>query len=124
MRSRPHRSEWPYIYLGAYYNRQKNAAEALRVSRAKRCRSIPSLIRLYFEMAKAYRTQKELEKSAAAARRGNRDQLSDARIITMFSGLVLRELGNQKESAEALAKYAQLQHPSGECVLNTRPRNR
>ena len=62
-------------------------------------------------MAKAYRTQKELEKSAAAARRAItiNAQMPDYFYVL---GLVLRELGNQKESADALAKYAQLQQPS------------
>ena len=106
----PHRSEWPYIYLGAYYNRRKNAGRALEFAR-KAVDLNPQSDAAHFEMAKAYRTQKELEKSAAATRRAIaiNAQMPDYYYVL---GLVLRELGNQKESADALAKYAQLQQPS------------
>jgi tetratricopeptide (TPR) repeat protein len=106
-----HRSEWPYIYLSAFYNRQKNAARALTYAR-KAIELNPRSDTVYFEMAKAYRTQKELQKSADAARSAIaiNAQVPDYYYVL---GLVLRELGNQKESAEALAKYAQLQQPSG-----------
>ncbi len=105
-----HRSEWPYIYLAAYYNRLKNAAQALGYAR-KSVDLNPQSDTAYFELAKAYRTQKELEKSAAAARRAIaiNPQMPDYYYVL---GLVLRELGNQKESTDALAKYAQLQQPS------------
>ena len=107
----PHRSEWPYIYVAAYYNRQKNAAQALAYAR-KAVDLNPQSDTAYFEMAKAYRTMKELAKSAAAARRAVaiNPQMPDYYYVL---GLVLRELGNQKESADALAKYAQLQQPTG-----------
>jgi tetratricopeptide (TPR) repeat protein len=106
----PHRSEWPYIYLAAYYNRQKNAAQALAYAR-KAVDMNPQSDTACFELAKAYRTQNELEKSAAAVRRAIaiNSQMPDYYYVL---GLVLRELGNQKESADALAKYAQLQQPS------------
>jgi tetratricopeptide (TPR) repeat protein len=106
----PHRSEWPYIYLAGYYNRQKNAAQALAYAR-KAVELNSQSDNAYFELTKAYRTQKELEKSAAAARRAIaiNSQMPDYYYVL---GLVLRELGNQKESADALARYAQLQQPS------------
>jgi tetratricopeptide (TPR) repeat protein len=105
-----HRSEWPYIYLSAFYNRQKNAAQALTYAR-KAIEVNPRSDTVYFEMAKAYRTQKELQKSADAARSAIaiNAQVPDYYYVL---GLVLRELGNQKDSAEALAKYAQLQESS------------
>jgi tetratricopeptide (TPR) repeat protein len=96
-----HKSEWPYIYLSAFYNRQKNAAQALSYAR-KAIAVNPHSDTVYFEMAKAYRTQKELA------------QVPDYYYVL---GLGLRELGNQKERTEALTKYAQLQKPSGD----TRP---
>ena len=109
-----HRSEWPYIYLSAFYNRQKNATQALTYAR-KAIEVNPQSDTVYFEMAKAYRTQKELQKSADAARRAIaiNAQVPDYYYVL---GLVLRELGNQKASAEALAKYAQLQQPSGDTL--------
>jgi tetratricopeptide (TPR) repeat protein len=109
-----HRSEWPYIYLSAFYNRQKNAAQALSYSR-KAIEINPHSDNAYFEMAKAYRTQKEPQKSANAARSAIaiNAQVADYYYVL---GLVLRQLGDQKESAEALTKYAQLQKPSGDTL--------
>jgi tetratricopeptide (TPR) repeat protein len=66
-------------------------------------------------MAKAYRTQKKFQKSADAARSAIaiNAQVQDYYFVL---GLVLRELGNQRESAKALAKYAELQQPSGNAL--------
>jgi tetratricopeptide (TPR) repeat protein len=106
-----HKSEWPYIYLSAFYNRQKNAAQALSYAR-EAIELNPHSDIAYFELAKACRTQKELQKSAAAARNAIAINAPVPDYYYVL-GLVLRELGEQKESAEALAKYAQLQKPSG-----------
>jgi len=110
-----YRSEWPDVYLSAFYNRQKNATQALIYAR-RAVELNPRSDTVYFEMAKAYRTQKEFQKSADAARRAIaiNAQVPDYYYVL---GLVLRELGNQRESAKALAKYAELQQPSG----NTAP---
>lgn len=107
-----HKSEWPYVYLSAFYNRQKNAALALTYAR-RAIEVNPRSDTVYFEMSKAYRTQKELQKSADAARSAIaiNAQVPDYYYVL---GLVLRELGNHKESAEALAKYAQFEKPSGQ----------
>jgi len=105
-----HKSEWPYIYLSAFYNRQQNADEALNYARqAVEINSASDTA--YFEMAKAYRTQKQLQKSVDAARRAIaiNSRMPDYYYVM---GLVLRELGNNQASEEALAKYAQLQQNS------------
>jgi tetratricopeptide (TPR) repeat protein len=104
------RSEWPYIYLSGFYNRRKNATEAL-IYAQKALEIKSSSDTVYFEMAKAYRTQKEWQKAADAARRAIalNSQMPDYFYVL---GLVLRELGNQAESEEALQKYAQLQQQS------------
>jgi len=109
-----HKSEWPHIYLSAFYNRQKNADKALNYPR-KAVQINSSSDTAYFEMAKAYRTQKQLQKSVDATRSA----------IAINSGMpdyyyvmgLLRELGNHQASEEALAKYAQLQQNSA----NARP---
>jgi tetratricopeptide (TPR) repeat protein len=106
-----HRSEWPYIYLSAFYNRQRNATQALIYAR-KAIEINPRSDTVYFELAKAYRTQKKLQKSADAAQSAIAINSQEPDYYYVL-GLVLRELGNQKESAEALAKFAQLQQPSG-----------
>ncbi len=101
------KSEWPYIYLSAFYNRQKNAAQALIYAR-KATEINSTSDTAYFEMAKAYRTQKQLQKAVDAARSAIaiNPQVPDYYYVM---GLVLRELGNQHESEEALANYAKLQ---------------
>jgi tetratricopeptide (TPR) repeat protein len=108
------KSEWPYIYLGSFYNRQKNAAEALLYAR-KATEINPASDAAHFEMAKAYRTQKQLQKAVDATRRAIaiNAQVSDYYYVL---GLVLREQGNQPDSEDALKKYAQLQQQSNQAV--------
>ena len=108
------KSEWPYIYISAFYNRQKNADEALNYAR-KAVGINPASDTAYFEMAKAYRTQKQLQKSVEAARSAIaiNSRMPDYYYVM---GLVLRELGNQQASAEALEKYAQLQQHSSDAM--------
>ena len=106
------KSEWPYVYLSAFYNRQKSAAEALNYAhKAMEINSASDTA--YFEMAKAYRTQKQLQKSVEAAQSAI---AINSRVPDYYyvMGLVLRELGNQQASEEALAKYAQLQQHSND----------
>jgi tetratricopeptide (TPR) repeat protein len=109
-----HKSEWPYIYLSAFYNRQKNADEALNYAR-KAVDINSASDTAYFEMAKAYRTQKQLQKSVDAARSA---VAINSRVPDYYyvMGLVLRELGDQQASQEALQKYAQLQQHSNDAV--------
>jgi tetratricopeptide (TPR) repeat protein len=108
------KSEWPYIYLSSFYNRQKNAAEALLYAR-KAVEVNPASDAAYFEIAKAYRTQKQLQQAVDATRRAIaiNSQVSDYYYVL---GLMLRELGNQPESEEALKKYAQLQQQSNQAL--------
>ena len=106
------KSEWPYSYLSSFYNRQKNPAQAL-VYAQKAIAINPESDTVYFEMAKAYRTQKQLQKAVDAAKSAIaiNPQVADYYYVM---GLVLRELGNQPESEQALQKYAQLQQHSNE----------
>jgi tetratricopeptide (TPR) repeat protein len=109
-----HKSEWPYVYLSSFYNRQKNADEALNYAR-KAVQINSASDTAYFEMAKAYRTQKQLQKSVDAARSA---VAINSRVPDYYYviGLVLRELGDQQASQEALQKYAQLQQHSNDAV--------
>jgi tetratricopeptide (TPR) repeat protein len=100
------KSEWPYIYLSTFYNRQQNAADALSYAR-KAVEINPRSDAAYFEMAKAYRSRKELQKSADAAK--NAIAIDPQAQYYYVLASVLRELGNQQQSAEAMAKYVQLQ---------------
>jgi tetratricopeptide (TPR) repeat protein len=108
------KSAWPYIYLSAFYNRQKNPAEALTYAR-KALEINSASDTAFFEIAKAYRTQKQLPKAVDAARSAI---AINSRVPDYYyvMGLVLRELGNQQASQEALAKYGELQQHSNDTL--------
>jgi len=109
---RKDRSEWPYIYLSAFYNRQRKPSEAL--SHAREALQLnPKSDSAYFEMAKAYRTQGVLQSAVNAVRNAIsiNPQMPDYYYVL---GLTLRKLGDEKASEEALTKYAQLTRSSGE----------
>jgi tetratricopeptide (TPR) repeat protein len=109
------KSEWPYIYLSAYYNRQKNPGDALDYAR-KATEINSSSDSAYFEMAKAYRTQKQWPKAVEAAQSAIavNPRMPDYYYVM---GLALRELGNRQASEEALTKYGELQQHSDAAVL-------
>jgi len=74
------------LYLSQrFYNRQKNADEALNYAR-KAVEIHSASDTAYFEMAKAYRTQKQLQKSVDATRSAHCDQLRNGGLITMLWG--------------------------------------
>jgi tetratricopeptide (TPR) repeat protein len=107
-------SEWPYVYLSAFYNRQGKSAEAL--DHARKALAInPNSDVAYFQMAKAYRSQGEWQKAADAAQLAIaiNSQTSDFYYVL---SLVLRRLGREKESEAAMAKVAELQKQSVERV--------
>jgi tetratricopeptide (TPR) repeat protein len=106
------RSEWPYIYLSAFYNHQKNANQALEYAR-KAMAINSSSDTVYFEMAKAYRTQGEWQKAADTLRSAIaiNSQVPDYYYVL---GLMLRKLGNERESEKALTKYGQLQRAAAD----------
>ena len=97
--------EWPYTYLSAFYNRQHEAGEAL-VNAHNAIEINPRSDTAYFEMAKAYRSENDLQKAAAAAREaiGISPQAQYYYVLSQ----VLREAGDKKQSAQALEKYAEL----------------
>jgi tetratricopeptide (TPR) repeat protein len=101
--------EWPYTYLSAFYNRQRNAGDAL-VYAQNAIEINPHSDAAYFEMAKAYRTRSDLQKAAAAAREAI--AISPQPQYYYVLAQVLREAGDQKQSAQALEKYVELQKGS------------
>jgi tetratricopeptide (TPR) repeat protein len=105
-------SEWPYIYLSAFYNRQKKPAEALGYAQ-KAIAINPRADTGYFEMAKAYRSQGEWHKAADASRSAIAINSQTADYYYVL-GLMLRKLGRPQQSQEALDRYAELQKQSGE----------
>jgi tetratricopeptide (TPR) repeat protein len=100
-------SEWPYVYLSAFYNRQEKSDSALEFAR-KALETNPKSDLAYFQMAKAYRTQGEWEKSAEAARRAVAINPKTADFYYVLS-YALRKLGKTQESQEAMEAFRKLQ---------------
>jgi tetratricopeptide (TPR) repeat protein len=111
-RRQKERSEWPYIYLSGFYNRQEKPTEALSYAR-QGLGVNPKSDAAHFEMAKAYRSQGEWQQALDAVRRAIsiNPQVADYYYVL---GLMLRKLGDERASEEALAKYAQLKNPAGD----------
>lgn len=105
------KSEWPYIYLCSFYNRRKDAANAIPYAQ-KATEINPTSDTAYFELAKAFRTQNEFQRAVQAVRRaiGINSQVPQYYYVM---GLMLRELGELKESEQALATYAHLLQNAG-----------
>ena len=100
-------SEWPYVYLSAFYNRQEKSDSALEFAR-KALEANPKSDLAYFQMAKAYRTQGEWEKSAEAARRAVTINPKTADFYYVLS-YALRKIGKTQESQEAMEAFRKLQ---------------
>ena len=100
-------SEWPYVYLSAFYNRQEKSDSALEYAR-KALEANPKSDLAYFQMAKAYRTQGEWEKSAEAARRAVAINPKTADFYYVLS-YALRKIGKTQESQEAMEAFRKLQ---------------
>jgi tetratricopeptide (TPR) repeat protein len=104
-------SEWPYVYLSAFCNRQRRPAEALNYAE-KAIAVNPRSGAAYLEMAKAYRSQGEWQKTADAAQHAIaiNSQAADCYYLLAVS---LRKLGRQMESQQAMASFARLQQQAG-----------
>ena len=100
-------SEWPYVYLSAFYNRQEKSDSALEYAR-KALETNPKSDLAYFQMAKAYRTQGEWQKSAEAARSAVAINSKTADFYYVLS-YALRKLGKTQESQEAMEAFRRLQ---------------
>lgn len=113
----PQKSELPYVYLSAFYNRQHSPSQAL-VYAGRAVEINPKADTAYFEMAKAYRTEKQFDKAVEAIRKAIsvNPGISDYYYVL---GLTLRELDKTAESTEALKKYGELQKRSKDSLLES-----
>jgi len=100
-------SQWPYVYLSAYFNRQEKPEQAL--SYARRALDIDSRSDLaYFQMAKAYRFQDQWQQAAAAAEMAIRINPNTPDFYYVLS-LALRKLGKAQDSQRAMDTFQKLQ---------------
>jgi tetratricopeptide (TPR) repeat protein len=101
------RSEWPYVYLSAYFNRQEQPKPALDYAR-KALELNPKSDLAYFQMAKAYRFQGDWKLAAEAARAAIQINPRTPDFYYVLS-LALRKLGRTQESQQAMETFQRLQ---------------
>jgi tetratricopeptide (TPR) repeat protein len=100
------RSEWPYVNVSAFYNRQVQPDLAIAYARKAigfNPRSAPARVQL----ARAYRVLGDWQKCAEAAQKAVdlNPWTSDAYYVL---GIALRKLGKIQESQAAMAKFEQI----------------
>ena len=102
-------SEWPYVYLSAFYNRQEKPDQALKYSE-KALEKNPKSDLAYFQMAKAYRSKGEWEKTVDAAQQAIaiNPKTPDFYFVLSFA---MRKLGRSAESQQALDMFRKLEEP-------------
>jgi tetratricopeptide (TPR) repeat protein len=112
-------SEWPYINLASFYNRQNDPSQALKYAQQAVAKN-PKSDQAYFQMAKAYRTQQEWQLAEAALQKGvgfNPD-VSDYHYVL---SIVYRKLGKAKESQEEEAAFRRLKQKEDTAAVVHRP---
>ena len=106
------KSEWPYVYLGSYYNRREDPANAL-VYAQKAIEVNPRSDQAYFQLAKAYRIQGEWQKAADAVTKAINFDPQLAEYYYVLS-LCQRKLGRQAESKTAMDQFEKLRRESAD----------
>jgi tetratricopeptide (TPR) repeat protein len=99
-------SEWPYVNVSAFYNRQEKPDLALAYAR-KAAELNPKSDSAYFQMAKAYQSNGEWRECADAAQKAI-DLNPKTRDYFYVLGIALRKLGKTKESRAAMDKFGQM----------------
>jgi tetratricopeptide (TPR) repeat protein len=100
-------SEWPYVYLSAFYNRQEKPDQALKYGE-QALENNPKSDLAYFQMAKAYRSKGEWQETADAAQQAIaiNSKTPDFYFVLSYA---LRKLGRSTESQQAMATFRKLQ---------------
>ncbi len=99
-------SEWPFINLAAYYNRQNDSQQALHYSQ-KAVEKNPTSAEAYFQMGRAYRSREEWEQAAEALQKATTHNPDNAEYRYVL-GMVYRKLGKVKESQAEEAAFRRL----------------
>ena len=100
-------SEWPYVYLSAFYNRQEEPDQALKFSEMALEKN-PKSDLAYFQRAKAYRSKSEWAKTVEAAQEAVaiNPRTPDFYFVLSYA---LRKLGRSTESHQAMDMFRKLQ---------------
>jgi protein O-GlcNAc transferase len=100
------KSPWPYEYLAAHYDRDKQPAEAIQFAQ-KALLMDPRCDLAYYAMAKAYRIQGNWQQSAAAAQKAIAINPHMSEYFYVLS-TDLRMLGKVPESEAALKQFQEI----------------
>ncbi len=99
-------SPWPYEFLGAHYNRQRQPA--LAIEYAQKALAMDSRCDLaYYDLAKAFQTQNDWQKAADEVQKAIAINSSTPEYFYLLS-IALRRLGKIPESEAALKKFEQI----------------
>ncbi|MGH9352538.1 MAG: tetratricopeptide repeat protein, partial [Terriglobia bacterium] len=99
-------SPWPYEYLSAHYNRQRQSARTIEFAQ-KALLIDPRCDVAYFDLAKAFQTQNEWQKAADEAQKAIAINSSTPAYYYLLS-VALRRLGKIPESDAALKQFEQI----------------
>ena len=99
-------SEWPFINLAAYYNRQNDSPQALLYSQ-KAVEKNPKAAEAYFQMGRAYRSLDKPEQAAEAVQKAIANNPDNAEYHYVLS-LIYRKLGKNTESQVEEAAFRRL----------------
>ena len=100
------KSEWPYINLATFYNRQNDTQQALHYSQ-QAIQKNPASGEAYFQLARAYRSRQEWERAAEALEKAIANNPHSAEYHYVLS-VVYRKLGKPRESQEEEATFREL----------------
>ncbi len=99
-------SPWPYEYLSAHYDRQRQPALAIQF--AQKALTMDSKCDLaYYDIAKAYQIQKDWRRAADAVQKAIAINSSTPEYFYLLS-IALRNLGSIPESEAALKKFEEI----------------
>jgi tetratricopeptide (TPR) repeat protein len=96
-------SPWPYEYLSAHYNRQRQPTAAIEFAR-KALEMDPRCDLAYFDLAKAYQTQNDWQKAADEVQKAIAINSATPEYFYLLS-LAMRRLGKIPESEAALKRF-------------------
>jgi tetratricopeptide (TPR) repeat protein len=99
-------SPWPYEYLSAHYNRERQPTQAIEFA-DKAISMDPKCDLAYYDLAKAYQTQREWQKTTDAAQKAIAINSSTPEYFYLLS-IALRRLGKIPESEAALKQFEQI----------------
>jgi len=102
------KSPWPFEFLSAHYNRDREPGQAIEYAQ-RALQMDPKCDLAYYDLAKAYQAQSEWQKAIDAAQRAIAINSSTPEYFYLLS-TALRRLGKVPESEAALKRFEEIQN--------------